>query len=220
VNGDLIVVDDLPGAFADHVIEAFRTRVDEEFFMAVSGGATAKACYERLAEVGADLIDWWAVNIFWGDERCVPPDHPDSNQRLVRQALLERVGAANAVFPMRCDDGPEPYQLRLGEIGKLDLIHLGMGADGHTASLFPNSPAMDADPGQLVTLNEDPSSRNPYRRMTLTFAAIARARLVIFTVSGEEKRDTMRAIVEGADLPAGRVTADQVVWLVDRSAEP
>jgi 6-phosphogluconolactonase len=220
VNGDLIVVDDLPGAFAERVIEAFRNRVDEEFYMAVSGGETARRCYERLAEVGADVIDWWAVNVFWGDERCVPPDHPDSNQRLVRQALLERVGAANAVYPMRCEEGPEPYQLRLGEVGRLDLIHLGMGADGHTASLFPDSPALDADPGQLVTFNEDPSGRNKHPRMTLTFAAVARARQVIFTVAGEEKRSTLQAVIDGADLPAARVRADEVIWLVDRSAAP
>jgi len=220
VNGDLIVVDDLPGAFAERVIEAFRNRVDEEFYMAVSGGETARKCYERLAEDGADLIDWWAVNVFWGDERCVPPDHPDSNQRLVRQALLERVGAANAVYPMRCEEGPEPYQLRLGEVGRLDLIHLGMGADGHTASLFPNSAALDADPGQLVTFNEDPSGRNKHPRITLTFAAIARARQVIFTVAGEEKRSTLQAIIDGADLPAARVRADEVIWLVDRAAAP
>ncbi|HEX9546359.1 MAG TPA: 6-phosphogluconolactonase [Acidimicrobiales bacterium] len=220
MNGDLIVVDDLPGAFAERVIEAFRNRVDEEFYMAVSGGETARKCYERLAEDGADLIDWWAVNVFWGDERCVPPDHPDSNQRLVRQALLERVGAANAVYPMRCEEGPEPYQLRLGEVGRLDLIHLGMGADGHTASLFPNSAALDADPGQLVTFNEDPSGRNKHPRITLTFAAIARARQVIFTVAGEEKRSTLQAIIDGADLPAARVRADEVIWLVDRAAAP
>jgi 6-phosphogluconolactonase len=220
VNGDLTVVDDLPGAFAERVIEAFRNRVDEEFYMAVSGGETARRSYERLAEVGADVIDWWAVNVFWGDERCVPPDHPDSNQRLVRQALLERVGAANAVYPMRCEEGPEPYQLRLGEVGRLDLIHLGMGADGHTASLFPDSPALDADPGQLVTFNEDPSGRNKHPRMTLTFAAIARARQVIFTVAGEEKRSTLQAMIDGADLPAARVRADEVIWLVDQSAAP
>ncbi len=220
MNGDLIVVDDLPGAFAERVIEAFRNRVDEEFYMAVSGGETARKCYERLAEDGADLIDWWAVNVFWGDERCVPPDHPDSNQRLVRQALLERVGAANAVYPMRCEEGPEPYQLRLGEVGRLDVIHLGMGADGHTASLFPNSAALDADPGQLVTFNEDPSGDNKHPRITLTFAAIARARQVIFTVAGEEKRSTLQAIIDGADLPAARVRADEVIWLVDRAAAP
>jgi 6-phosphogluconolactonase len=220
VNGELIVVDDLPGEFAGRVIDAFQSRHDDEFCFALSGGATARVCYERLAEMGAELIDWWAVNVYWSDERCVPPDHPDSNQLLGRQALLERVGAANAVYPMRCEEGPEPYQLRLGEIGKLDLIHLGMGADGHTASLFPNSPALDADPGQLVTLNEDPSGANKHRRVTMTYAGLARSRLIIFTVAGEAKRATMEAIVDGADLPAARVVADRVVWLVDRAAAP
>lgn len=220
VNGDLLVVDDVAGAFAERVIDAFQARQEDEFCFALSGGETARACYERLATSGAELIDWWAVDVYWGDERCVPPDHPDSNQLLGRRTLLERVGAANAVYPMRCEEGPEPYQLRLGEVGKIDLLHLGMGPDGHTASLFPNSPALNADPGQLVTLNEDPSGRNKHRRMTLTFAGIARARLVIFTVAGEEKRACMQAVVDGADLPAARVVADRVLWLVDRAAAP
>jgi 6-phosphogluconolactonase len=220
VNGELIVVDDVAGVFAERVIDAFQSRQDDEFCFALSGGETARACYERLAETGAELIDWWAVNLYWSDERCVPADHPDSNQLLGRQALLERVGAANAVYPMRCEEGPEPYQLRLGEVGKLDLIHLGMGADGHTASLFPRSPALDADPGQLVTLNEDPSGRNKHPRLTMTYAGLARARLILFTVGGEGKRDAMQAIVDGVDLPAARVVADRVVWLVDRAAAP
>ena len=220
MTGDLLIVDDVPGAFAEQVIEAFRARSDEEFCMALSGGDTARACYERLAQVGSELIDWWAVTIFWGDERCVAPDDPDSNHRLVREALLERIGAAHAVYPMRCDEGPEPYQLRLGEIGRLDLVHLGMGADGHTASLFTNSPGLDADPGQLVTFNEDPSGRNKHRRMTLTYAALSRARLVLFTVAGAAKKPAMQDLVNGADLPAARVRAEKVVWLVDREAAP
>jgi 6-phosphogluconolactonase len=220
VNGDLVVVDDLPGAFAAQVIDAFRARPDELFSIAVSGGGTARACYERLAEVGAEAIDWFRVNVYWTDERCVPADHPDSNQLMVRDALLERVGAANAVYPMRCDDGPEPYQLRLGGAGKLDLVHLGMGPDGHTASLFPHSPALEADPGQLVMLTEDLAGRNPYKRMTLTYAGIARARLVIFTVAGEAKRACMQAVFDGADVPAARVKAERILWLVDRAAAP
>jgi 6-phosphogluconolactonase len=220
VNRELIVVDDLPGAFAERVIDAFASRRDDEFCLALSGGDTARACYERLAEAGAELVDWWAVNIYWSDERCVPADHPDSNQLLGRRALLERVGAANAVYPMRCEEGPEPYQLRLGEVGKLDLIHLGMGADGHTASLFPDSPALGADPGQLVTLNADPSGRNNHGRMTMTYAGLARARLIIFTVAGEAKQACMQSILDGADLPAARVVADRVIWLVDRAAAP
>jgi 6-phosphogluconolactonase len=220
VNGELTVVDDLPGAFAEQVIAAFQDRADELFTFALSGGNTARSCYERLAEESADDVDWLSVNIYWGDERCVPADHPDSNQLLGRQSLLEKVGAANAVYPMVCEEGPDAYQLRLGEIGKLDVIHLGMGPDGHTASLFSGSDALNADPGQLVALNEDPSGRNPYHRMTLTFSGIARSRLVIFTVGGSGKREALKAVMDGADLPAARVTADRVIWLVDREALP
>jgi 6-phosphogluconolactonase len=121
---------------------------------------------------------------------------------------------------MRCEEGPDPYQLRVGEVGRFDVTHLGMGSDGHTASLFPGSPALDADPGRLVSLNSDPSSRNPYPRMTLTLSGIARSRLVLFTVAGESKRDALQAVVDGADLPAARVTAERVIWLVDREAAP
>lgn len=220
MNGELIVVDDLPGAFASRVISAYESRPDDLFSFALSGGSTARPCYERLAHDSTDVIDWLSVNVYWGDERCVPPDHHDSNQLLGRQALLEKVGAANAVYPMSCDEGPDSYQLRLGEVGKLDVIHLGMGPDGHTASLFPGSQALGADPGQLVARNEDPSGRNVHPRMTLTFSGIARSRLVLFTVAGVNKRDALQAVMEGADLPAARVTADQVVWLVDREALP
>jgi 6-phosphogluconolactonase len=220
VNGELLVVDDVPGAFAARVVSAYDSRPDDIFSFALCGGGTARPCYERLAADSADSIDWLSVNIYWGDERCVPPDDPDSNQLLGRQALLEKVGAANAVYPMNCEEGPDAYQLRLGEIGKLDVIHLGMGPDGHTASLFPGSPALDADRGQLVALNHDPSGTNPHPRMTLTLSGIARSRLVIFTVMGESKRETLKAVIDGADLPAARVTADEVVWLVDPAAMP
>lgn len=214
----MIVVDDLPGEFAARVIAAYESRPNDIFSFALSGGSTARPCYERLAADSTDAIDWLSVNIYWGDERCVPADDPDSNQLLGRQALLERVGAANAVYPMSCEEGADSYQLRLGEIGKLDVIHLGLGPDGHTASLFPDSEALSADPGQLVARNEDPSGRNKHPRLTLTFSGIARSRLAIFTVAGAAKRDALRQVMAGADLPAGRVTADQVIWLVDREA--
>jgi 6-phosphogluconolactonase len=218
--GELVVVDDVSDAFADRVVEAFEHRVGPDFSIALSGGDTARSCYERLADVAGERIDWWQVEVFWGDERCVPSDSEDSNELLGRQALLERVGGAHAVHPMRCADGPDRYQLLLGEIGQLDVVHLGVGPDGHTASLFPGSPALDADPGRLVTLNHDPSGLNPFDRMTLTLSGIARARLVIFTVAGKAKQAAMQAIADGEELPAARVRADAVVWLVDRDAAP
>ena len=218
--GEVIVVDDVAPEFSERVIEAFHGRPGDGFSLVVSGGDTARRCYERLAADGADQIDWWQVDVYWGDERCVPPDSVDSNERLVREALLERVGAANAVYPMRCEDGPDPYQQRIAQAGRLDLVHLGLGADGHTASLFPDSPALDADPGRLVVLNQDPAGHHPHERMTLTFTGIARGRHVVFTVSGEDKRDAMRKVIDGADVPAASVQAERVLWLVDRSAYP
>jgi 6-phosphogluconolactonase len=216
--GELVVVDDVPGEFAERVIEAYHARPNDGFTIALSGGDTARRCYERLGDEG-DQIDWWKVDVHWGDERCVPLDDEASNYRLVREALLERVGAVNANYPMRCDEGPDPYQLRLGELGKLDVVHLGLGADGHTASLFPDSPGLDADPGRLVVMNEDPSGRNPYPRMTLTFAGIARARLALVTVSGEAKRAALARVAAGDEAcPGARVRADQVVWLADPAA--
>lgn len=218
--GELIVVDDVAAAFSAHVIEAFRQRESDDFSIALSGGNTARECYEHLAANCDDQIDWWQVEVLWGDERCVPADSDDSNERLGRQALLERVGGAHAVHPMRCDRGPDRYQLLLGDLGHIDLIHLGVGPDGHTASLFPDSPALNADPGRLVALNHDPSGLNPFDRMTLTLSGLRRGRLVLFTVSGKEKQAAMQAIADGVDLPAARVRADRVVWLVDPAAAP
>jgi 6-phosphogluconolactonase len=120
---------------------------------------------------------------------------------------------------MRCDDGPDPYQQRVAQAGRLDVVHLGLGPDGHTASLFPGSPALDADPGRLVVMNEDPKGRNPHERMTLTFSGIARARLAVVTVEGEEKRDAFAGVCAGdPQLPATRIRADRVIWLVDPAA--
>ena len=220
MNGELVVTDDVPGSFAELVVEAYRERLGEAFSFALSGGELARRCYEALAAGPAEAIDWWNVDIYWGDERCVPADHPDSNQRLGRQALLERVGAANSVHPMRCEEGPDAYQLKIGELGGFDLVHLGMGSDGHTASLFPDSEGLDAAPGQLVCLNSDPHGRNPHQRMTLTFESLAKSRLIVFTVAGEDKAEAMRAVYEGKDLPAARVVAERIVWLVDPQASP
>ena len=219
MNGELLVVDDVPAEFSERVIEAFHSRPDEAFNLTVSGGETARRCYERLAADGADQIDWWQVDVYWGDERCVPPDDLASNERLVREALLQRVGAANAVYPMRCEEGADPYQQRVAEVGKFDVIHLGMGPCGHTASLFPDSPALAADPGRLVVMNEDPHGRNPHERMTFTFSAISRGRLVIVTVEGEDKREALaRVRADDPGAPASHLTGEHVLWLVDPAA--
>jgi 6-phosphogluconolactonase len=219
VQGDLVVVDDVAGEFAERVIEAFHSRPNDGFSLAVSGGETARSCYERLADDAGTQIDWWKVDLYWGDERCVPHDSPESNYHLARESLLQRVGAVNANYPMFCSEGPDPYQLRLGEVGRLDVVHLGLGPDGHTASLFPGSPGLDADPGRLVVMNSDPAGNNPHERMTLTFAGIARARLVLVTVEGEQKRDALRRVIEGdPTCPGSHIRADKVLWIADPAA--
>jgi len=213
----LTIVGDVPGAFAERVVESFGARADDTYSIALSGGDTARRCYERLADDAATTIDWWKVDVYWGDERCVPHDHEDSNYRLAREALLDRVGAANATHLMRCAE-VDAYQLRLGDLGRFDLVHLGLGPDGHTASLFNGSEALDADPGRLVALATDPAGRNPYERMTLTLAGIARARLVVVTVEGEQKAEALAAVDRGDDVPGARIEAERVVWLVDEAA--
>jgi 6-phosphogluconolactonase len=219
MHGELVVVDDVAAEFAERVIESFHARPNDGYSIALSGGDTARRCYERLADDAGSQIDWWKVDVYWGDERCVPLDDPDSNHRLARESLLERVGAANATYPMRCADGPDPYQLRLGEVGRIDVVHLGLGPDAHIASLFPSSPALAADEGRLVVMNRDPLGIHRHERMTLTYAGIARARLVLVTVSGEQKREALaRVLADDPEAPGTRVRAERVVWLADPAA--
>jgi len=239
-TGQLRVVDDVAAAFTAVVVAEFSTTaandelrssaaidagpagddataeaVDGTFRMALSGGDTARACYEALARSTA--IDWTNVECFLGDERCVPPEDPAANQRLVREALLDRVGGLPRFHPIEWQH-PESYAAVLTSRPALNLIHLGFGPDGHTASLFAGSPALEAPAGALVVQNEDPSGRNPYPRVTLTLEAIARARLVVFTVAGASKHDALSRLLAGEDLPAARVRAPRILWLCDREA--
>jgi len=216
--GTVDVVDDVATAFAETVLAAYGARPGPRFVLVLSGGPTARRCYEALARSGADRVDWSVVDIYMGDERCVAPDDPDANQRLVREALIDRVGAVGSFRPMSCGEGPEAYEQLVSEVAAFDVVHLGLGPDGHTASLFPNSPALAAPPGRLVMRSVDPDDRNPHPRMTLTLEGLARARLVVFTVSGDAKHEAFAAVSAGADLPAAHVRARHVVWLVDREA--
>jgi 6-phosphogluconolactonase len=221
-SGELRVVDDVPAAFADVVATEFAAATTSgaeqgarRFAMALSGGETARACYERLA--GGTAIDWAATDLFLGDERCVPADDPAANQRLVRETLLEPTGETAHFWPMDCGD-PGAYEDLLSSRPALDVIHLGLGPDGHTASLFPGSSALEAPENRLVVTNEDPSGRNPHPRLTFTFSAIGRGHLVVFTVSGSPKHDALRRVCAGEALPAGRVRAERVLWLCDHAA--
>jgi 6-phosphogluconolactonase len=210
VHGEVSVVDDVASAFADVVIEAAPSSI------ALSGGDTAKLAYEALA---ARPLDWSGIDVWFGDERFVPVDDPDSNEGMARAVLLDRVhprrihsmaGAGDTI-----DRAADAYDALVAAAPPIDVVHLGLGPDGHTASLFPGSSALGVT-DRLVVANGD--AEHPHLRLTFTYPARARSRLVVFTVAGDDKRDAFARIRAGDDLPAGRVTAERVVWLVDPAA--
>jgi 6-phosphogluconolactonase/glucosamine-6-phosphate isomerase/deaminase len=142
---------------------------------------------------------------------------------MIAETLLAAVGPVASDNPMYRTGTPaaaaDEYQRTIAPLPTFDVIHLGLGPDGHTASLFPGSPDLAVDdPEVLVVATRDPNANNAHDRITLTLPAIARAGLVVFTVSGASKREAFRGMVEGADFPAARVTAERVVWLVDADA--
>ncbi len=219
----LTPVDDVPRSFSAAVQEAYAARRGPRFALVLSGGPTAEACYDVLAT--ADGIDWSLVDVYVGDERVVPPDDEDANQRLIKEALLDRVGPVGSFSPMPTV-GPiaecvAAYQRTMSDLVTgpgIDLVHLGMGPDGHTASLFPGAPTLDADPDVLVMATEDPNGVNPHPRLTLTLPAINSARVAVFTVVGVSKADAVAALLRGDDIPAARVHAGRTLWLVDDAA--
>ncbi len=223
MNGRVEVVASVADAFADLVTDQLAAPRRGGFSLFLSGGSTAADAYQRLAETSAAAVDWTTVDAYWGDERCVSIEDEASNYRLCHQTLLDKVGPLQSEHPMYRSGEPEDaaadYQRQLRELSSFDLIHLGMGPDGHTASLFPESDALAIeDPDILVVANRDPLAHNPHDRITLTFPAINRARLVVFTVAGTSKRDAFGRVAAGDDLPAARVAADEVIWLVDTDA--
>jgi 6-phosphogluconolactonase len=210
VHGQLRVVDDVAQSFADLVREASPGSI------ALSGGGTARAAYTALA---ARHLDWSGIDVFFGDERWVPVDDPESNEGMARAVLLDHV-TPRAVHSMRgsgadLDAAAVAYDAIVGAAPPIDLVHLGLGPDGHTASLFPGSQALGVR-DRLVVANGD--DLHPHPRLTFTFPALERSRLVVFTVAGADKRDAFARVRTGEDVPAAHVTAEHVVWLVDRAA--
>lgn len=182
------------------------------FCVSLAGGSTPRGLYRALAtpETPAEAVDWENAELFFGDERTVPPDHADSNFRMVREALLEpAVNPPTHVNRMEgesadLDAAARRYErtLRLHAPGDpdpiLDLALLGMGPDGHTASLFPGTTALD-ERERLCVAVEVPRLKT--RRLTLTYPVFLRARAVVFLIAGADKAETLRAVVEGPDRP-------------------
>ncbi|HSP02981.1 MAG TPA: 6-phosphogluconolactonase [Acidimicrobiales bacterium] len=216
MRGELRTVDDVAATFCDVVADAWESRTGDLFTIALSGGDTARRCYEALARHADTPVDWSEVRVVWGDERCVPLDHEDSNHRLAQESLLRSVGPVAEIHPMQCDVA-DAYDRLIAGID-IDVIHLGLGPDAHTASLFPQSPALDAPDDRFVVTNEDPLGNNPRPRLTFTTTAIAAGRTVVVTVEGESKREALDRVRAGEDVPAARIDRPGVVWLTDRAA--
>jgi 6-phosphogluconolactonase len=153
------------------------------------------------------------IDVYFGDERIVPVDHDDSNEGMARRLLLDHV-TPRAIHSM-VETGADGYDALVRAAPPIDVIHLGLGPDGHTASLFPDSPALDEKDRLVVETGDD---LHPQPRITFTYPGIARGDLVLVTVEGEEKREAIARIRAGEDLPGARIRGKQVLWLGDRAA--
>jgi len=218
------------------VIERARAAVAERgrFMWALSGGATPRATYARLAESPERArMPWEQTWVFFGDERCVPPDHPESNYRMASETLLAKVPVpAGQVFRMRGEavDAEaaaaeytrtlaEAFGTRRGELPRFDVILLGFGVDGHTASLFPGSPALKEIFRPVAAVHAAAAALP--QRLTLTYPVLNAAACVVFLGSGAEKAKVVKTMLgEHARLPAAMVqpTDGTLLWILDRDA--
>ncbi|MBF6591069.1 MAG: 6-phosphogluconolactonase [Ktedonobacterales bacterium] len=208
----------------------------EQFRVALSGGSTPRTLHTLLAAAPyRERVNWSHIEFFWGDERTVPPDDPESNYRMARETLLDRVPVRpEGIHPMPTqlgdpaataahysDELRAAFALGEDDLPRFDLIFLGMGPDGHTASLFPHTAALRAT-DKLVVANAVP--RLQTFRITLTASVINHAAAVAFLVSGADKAPALAAVLEGAhapdEYPAQLIapTDGDLYWLIDRAA--
>jgi 6-phosphogluconolactonase len=224
--------DAVAAATADRLIAAGRNAIRRRgrFILGLTGGTTPLAvCPLLVVPPRVRMLDWTKVQFFFGDERAVPPNDPESNYNTARLALLDYLPRLRMeqVHRMPCelediDAGARQYEAELRRVvggngtPVFDLIWLGMGADGHTASLFPGTAALD-ERERLVVANWVPSL--DAWRMTLTYPVLNAAREAMFVVNGADKADAVARIRSGShDLPAARVRAGRTLWLVDAAA--
>lgn len=220
----------LSRAAADDFAAIARTAVADRgsCHVALSGGSTPKKLFEVLASWGRAALPWDEIVLWWGDERPVPPNHPDSNYKMAKDALIGPLGLINV---HRIEGEREPERAattydtllrdRLGDPPELDLVWLGMGPDGHTASLFPGSPAL-AEDRRLVVANpvDSPLTKGKTTRITMTKRALNAARHVRFLVAGADKAETLAAVLEGppGHYPSQLISSNDLAWFVDEAA--
>jgi 6-phosphogluconolactonase len=235
----LLVLPDAPAAAqaaAEHVVKMFSgVACDAERSVALAGGRTPAAMYRLLTQSPwRERVDWARINWFWGDERCVPPDHPDSNYRMAMETLLTPLGVPSSRIHRMPADAPDrdaaarDYEATIRRIvpadadnvPQLDLILLGIGADGHTASLFPGSSGL-AGRQRLVVAHHAPAPNA--MRMTLTYPLLWHAKHILFLTCGADKSQAVRRIftqpVEDAPPAASvRYARGSILWLLDHAS--
>ncbi len=229
----------LSRAAADEFTRAAGDAISKQgrFTVALAGGSTPRSIYALLAAdeaSGATKLPWSQIHVFFGDERCVLPDHPDSNFRMASQSLLDKVPLPSThIHRIRAELGAPAaaaeyeaelksfFTLRSGEFPRLDLVMLGLGTDGHTASLFPNTAALQ-ETSRLVCANPVPQLNA--ERVTLTFPVLNAAAEVLFVVSGREKAEILRYILQGDSsgqrypAQAVRPSTGHLLWMVDEAS--
>ena len=198
---------DTPDDVATAVAELVRAELDGGIrTLVLAGGSTPQRAYRLLRPGPA----WGRVAVLFGDERCVPPDDPESNYRMAREALLDRVSPAT-VHRMAGELGAEEGARRYADVvegyGTLDLVLLGVGPDGHTASLFPGAPELSAD-GAVCPVHGAP--KPPPDRISLTLPALRAARRVVIVVTGADKADAARRAERG-EVPSGMVPGAEFI---------
>lgn len=225
----------LADAAATQIVHSFRTAMQERgyFNIALAGGSTPRLLYERLAQTPRTMeINWNRVNVFWSDERAVPLDHDDSNYRMAREALQHLPIPKANTHPMYgnsvdLDAAARSYERVIqsavpGSPPRFDVVLLGMGPDGHTASLFPHSPALQA--GGLVAATPEAPLEPHVRRLTFTFRLINAAAEVLILVAGDDKAEMVQQVLEGErdpqSLPVQGVAPENgtLVWMLDQGA--
>ena len=230
-------VDDLNRKAAEQFIGLAQKAIQQsgQFTVALSGGATPKGLYSLLASPDyKERVDWRRVHLFWGDERCVPPDHPESNFRMVQESLLSKVQIPSEnVHRMMGENEPEQsaaeyeehlrqfFHLSLGAVPQFDLIFLGLGEDGHTASLFPGSSALDDTEHLVATVYVEKLKAH---RLTVTLPVINAAAEIVFLVAGRSKSPVVKELLSAGsqklNYPAAKVKPvhGHVTWLVTQDA--
>ncbi len=200
--------DEVAAKARDEILAGAERAIAERgrFTLVLAGGGTPERCYRLLAQANADWSHW---HIYFGDERCLPPNHPERNSRMAHLAFTGQVAIPEAqIHPIPAErgnrQGAQAYQNLIRAALPFDMVLLGIGEDGHTASLFPGH---SHPPQALVTAVED-APKPPPQRVSLNYSALRRSRRLIFLITGEGKREAVERWQQGEPIPAACVASE------------